>query len=49
MHFFHYYSVFFYAVYGILYEELLVHAKKHKSCCILLFYVQVYTYMYVYV
>ena len=28
MHFFHHYSVFFYADYGILYEELLVRAKK---------------------
>ena len=27
MHFFHHYSVFFYADYGILYEELLVRAK----------------------
>ena len=25
---------FFYVDYGILYEELLVRAKKHKSCCI---------------
>ena len=28
MHFFHHYSVFFYADSGILYEELLVRAKK---------------------
>ena len=28
MHFFHHYSVFFYADYGILYEELLVRPKK---------------------
>ena len=28
MHFFHHYSVFFYADYSILYEELLVRAKK---------------------
>ena len=28
MHFFHHYSVFFYADYGILCEELLVRAKK---------------------
>ena len=28
MHFFHHYSVFFYADYGILYEERLVRAKK---------------------
>ena len=28
MHFFHHYSVFFYADYGILYEKLLVRAKK---------------------
>ena len=28
MHFFHHYSVFFYADYCILYEELLVRAKK---------------------
>ena len=28
MHFFNHYSVFFYADYGILYEELLVRAKK---------------------
>ena len=26
--------IFFYVDYGILYEELLVRAKKHKSCCI---------------
>ena len=26
---------FFYVDYGILYEELLVRAKKHKSCCII--------------
>ena len=45
MHFFHHYSI--YADYGILYEELLVRVKKHKSCCILMIYVQVYTYMYV--
>ena len=31
MHFFHHYSVFFYADYGILYEELLVRAKKNTS------------------
>ena len=27
---------FFYVDYGILYEELLVRAKKHKSCCIII-------------
>ena len=31
MHFFHHYSVFFYADYGILYEELLVRAKNYTS------------------
>ena len=31
MHFFHHYSVFFYADYCILYEELLVRAKKNTS------------------
>ena len=34
MHIFHHYSVFFYVDYGMLYEELLVRAKKHKLCCI---------------
>ena len=32
---FHYFlQPFFYVDYGIQYEELLVRAKKHKSCCI---------------
>ena len=29
---------FFYVDYGILYEERLVRAKKHKSCCIYMIY-----------
>ena len=33
--------IFFYVDYGILYEELLVRAKKHKSCCIYMIYVHV--------
>ena len=44
MHFFHHYSVFFYVDYGMLYEELLVRAKKHKLCCI---YYDLCTYVYV--
>ena len=40
---------FFYVDYGILYEEPLVRAKKHKSCCIYMIYVHVHTYIYVYV
>ena len=32
---------FFYVDYVILYEELLVRAKKHKSCCICMIYVHV--------
>ena len=40
---------FFYVDYGILYEELLVRAKKHKSCCICMIYVRVHTYIYVYI
>ena len=42
---------FFYVDYGILYEELLVRAKKHKSCCIILCMidVRVHTYIYVYI
>ena len=28
---------FFYVDYGILYEELLVRAKKYKSCCIIIY------------
>ena len=34
---------FFYVDYDILYEELLVRAKKHKSCCIYMTYVHVQT------
>ena len=34
---------FFYVDYGILYEELLVRAKKHKSGCIYMIYVHVQT------
>ena len=36
---------FFYVDYGILYEELLVRAKKHKLCCICMIYVHVRTYV----
>ena len=47
MHFFHHYSVFFYADYGILYEELLVRAKKTKVVLHMLYmiYVHVRTYI----
>ena len=38
---FRHFSVFFYADYGILYEEFFVRA--HKSCCIMI-YVHVYVY-----
>ena len=46
MHFFHHYSVFFYADYGILYEELLVRAKKTQVVLHMLYtiYVHVHTY-----
>ena len=49
MHFFHHYSVFFYADFGILYEELLVRAKKTQVVLHMLYmiYVHVYTYVYV--
>ena len=43
MHFFHHYSVFFYADYGILYEELLVRAKK-TQVVLHMIYVHVHTY-----
>ena len=48
MHFFHHYSVFFYADYGILYEELLVRAKKTQVVLHMLYmiYVHVHTYTY---
>ena len=36
---------FFYIDYGILYEELLVRAKKHKLCCICMIYVHVRIYI----
>ena len=41
-------KILFYVDYGILYEELLVHAKKHKSCCIL-YDLCACTYAYVYI
>ena len=46
MHFFHHYGVFFYADYGILYEELLVRAKKTQVVLHMLYmiYVHVHTY-----
>ena len=46
MHFFHHYSVFFYADYCILYEELLVRAKKTQVVLHMLYmiYVHVHTY-----
>ena len=46
MHFFHHYSVFFYADYGILYEELLVRAKKTQVVLHMpyMIYVHVHTY-----
>ena len=49
MHFFHHYSVFFYADYVILYEELLVSAKKTQVVLHMLYmiYVHVRTYVYV--
>ena len=42
---------FFYVDYGILYEELLVRAKKHMSCCICMIYMcicacTIYAYVY---
>ena len=40
---------FFYVDYGILYEELLVRAKKHKSCCIIMYDLCACTYVYVYI
>ena len=47
MHFFHHYSVFFYADYGILYEELLVRAKKTQVVLHMpyMIYVHVHTYV----
>ena len=49
MHFFHHYNVFFYADYGILYEELLVRAKKTQVVLHMLYmiYVHVHTYIYI--
>ena len=44
MHFFHHYSVFFYADYGILYEELLVRAKKTQVVLHMLYYTYGSTY-----
>ena len=41
MHFFHHYSVFFYADYGILYEELLVRAKKTQVVLHMLYMIYV--------
>ena len=38
---------FYYVDYGILYEELLVRAKKQKLCCICMIYVHVRTYAYI--
>ena len=45
MHFFHHYSVFFYADYGILYEEHLVRAKKTQ---VVLHMHMIYLHTYVY-
>ena len=42
MHFFHHYSVFFYADYGILYEELLVRAKKTQVVLHMLYMIYVH-------
>ena len=47
MHFFHHYSVFFYADYGILYEELLVRAKKTQVVLHMLYMIYVHVHMYI--
>ena len=47
MHFFHHYSVFFYADYGILYEELLVRAKKNTSRVAYKYMIYVHVYIYI--
>ena len=47
MHFFHHYSVFFYADYGILYEELLVHKKNTSRVAYAVYDLCACTYVYV--
>ena len=49
MHFFHHYSVFFYADYGILYEELLVRAKKTQVVLHIIYDLCACTYVYMYI
>ena len=45
MHFFHHYSVFFYADYGILYEELLVRAKTTQVVLHMLYMIYVHVHI----
>ena len=49
MHFFHHYSVFFYADYGILYEELLVRAKKTQVVLHMLYMIYVHVHIRTYI